>query len=114
MKNRMNVPQEYEPVLPDKVKAIIEKQEASAAAGRQTIWYQCIDDPNSWALGGHKSHKQAGVLSVDVVLLACENEGALMITFEDNRRFVIKDGAMVPAENRVFEIDNEALKSIIE
>ena len=98
MKNRMNVPQEYEPVLPDKVKAIIEKQEASAASEGQSIWYQCIDDPNSWALGGHKSHKQAGVLSVDVVLMTPESEGALMVTFEDNRLFKIQSGAMLPTE----------------
>ena len=31
MKNRMGVPQEYEPVLPGKVKAHIEKQQARAA-----------------------------------------------------------------------------------
>ena len=29
MKNRMNVPQEYEPVLPGKVKAHIEKEEGT-------------------------------------------------------------------------------------
>ena len=96
MQNRMNVPQEYEPVLPDKVKAYVEKKQKESQSEGQTIWYQCVDDPNSWALGGHKSHKQAGVLSVDVVLMAPESEGALMVTFEDNRLFTIQDGTMLP------------------
>ena len=34
MQNRMNVPQEYEPVLPGKVKAHIEKKKAAAASRR--------------------------------------------------------------------------------
>ena len=98
MKNRMNVPQAYEPVLPDKVKAYIEKKQKESQSEGQTIYYQCVDDPNSWALGGHKSHKQAGALSVDFVLMAPENEGALMVTFEDNRLFVVRDGAMAPTK----------------
>ena len=96
MKNRMSVPQEYEPVLPEKVKAYVEKKQA-AASEEQVIYYQCVDDPNSWALGGHKSYKQPGVLSIDVILMASESEGALMVTFEDNRLFKIRDGAMVQA-----------------
>ena len=101
MKNRMNVPEVYEPVLPDKVKAIIEKVEAEAEAQEQVIYYQCVDDPNCWFLGGHRSSKQLGCLSVDVVLMASDNEGALMVTFEDNRLFIIQDGAMVPTESIV-------------
>ena len=94
MKNRMNVPEEYEPVLPEKVKAYIATQAAAAKTQGQTIWYQCVDNPDCWALGGHKSHKQDGVLSVDVVLMASDNEGALMVTFEDNRLWTIRDGTM--------------------
>lgn len=96
MRNRMNVPEQYEPVLPEKVKAYIAKKQKESQSEGQTIWYQCVDDPNSWALGGHKSHKQAGVLSVDAVLMASDNEGALMVTFEDNRLFTIQDGTMLP------------------
>ena len=102
MKNRMNVPEVYEPVLPDKVKALIEKveAEAEAEAQEQVIYYQCVDDPNCWSFGGHRSSKQPGCLSVDVVLMASDNEGALMVTFEDNRLFKIQDGTMLPCERR--------------
>ena len=44
MENRMNVPEEYEPVLPGKVKAHIEKEERQPQQQEgQTIWYQCVD-----------------------------------------------------------------------
>ena len=98
MKNRMNVPQVYEPVLPGKVQAYVEEKKAAAAAEGQTIWYQCVDNGNFWSLGGHKSHRQAGVLSVDAIIMAPDNEGALMVTFEDNRLFRIQDGTMLPTE----------------
>ena len=97
MENRMNVPQEYEPVLPEKVKAHIKKKQAAAAQEGQTIWYQCVDMPNFWAKDGHKSYKQEGVSAVDGVLSNPENEGALMVTFEDNRFFKIQDGTMLPS-----------------
>ena len=96
MKNRMNVPHEYEPVLPDKVKAYIEKKQAAAASEGQTIWYQCVDMPNFWSKDGHKSYKQEGVSAVDGVLNNADNDGALMVTFEDNRLFTIQDGTMLP------------------
>lgn len=98
MRNRMNVPKEYEPVLPDKVKAHIEKKKAAAAAEGQTIYYQCVDMPNFWAKDGHKSYKQEGVSAVEGVLNNPDNEGALMVTFEDNRLFRIQDGTMLPTE----------------
>ena len=94
MENRMNVPEEYEPVLPGKVKEYIDRKKAAAETQRQTIWYQCVDDENFWSLGGHKSHRQPGALSVEVVLMASDNEGALMVTFQDNRLFTIQDGTM--------------------
>ena len=97
MQNRMNVPEAYEPVLPEKVKAYIAKKKAEAEKGEQTIWYQCVDLPNFWAKDGHKSYKQEGVSAVDAVLNNPENAGALMVTFEDNRLFVIQDGTMFPA-----------------
>ena len=97
MKNRMNVPQEYEPVLPEKVKNWIADIQKESQSEGQTIWYQCVDNENFWALGGHKSHKQLGALSLEVVLMASDNEGALMVTFEDNRCFTIQDGTMVPS-----------------
>ena len=93
----MNVPQEYEPVLPGKVKAHIEKKQAAAAQEGQTIWYQCVDMPTFWSRDGHKSHKQEGVSAVEGVLSNPENEGALMVTFEDNRFFKIQDGTMLPS-----------------
>lgn len=93
----MNVPQEYEPVLPGKVQKYIAKKKAEAASEGQTIWYQCVDMPNFWAKDGPKSYKQEGVSAVDAVLSNPENEGALMVTFEDNRLFTIKDGTMLPA-----------------
>ena len=96
MKNRMSVPQEYEPVLPGKVKAYVEKK-AAAAHEEQVIYYQCVDMPNFWSKDGHKSHKQDGVSAVDAVLNDPNNEGALMVTFEDNRLFILRDGAMVQA-----------------
>ena len=44
MRNRMNVPEVYEPVLPRKVEAHIAKKKAEvSASGGQTIWYQCVD-----------------------------------------------------------------------
>lgn len=98
MQNRMNVPQEYEPVLPEKVKTYIEKKKAATATEGQTIWYQCVDMPNFWSKDGHKSHKQEGVSAVEGVLSNIENEGALMVTFEDNRLFKIQDGTMLPTE----------------
>ena len=94
MENRMNVPEEYEPVLPGKVKAYIDRKKAAAATSEQTIWYQCVDRPNFWSKDGHKSYKQDGVSAVDGVLNNPENEGALMVTFQDNRLFTIQDGTM--------------------
>ena len=99
MKNRMNVPEAYEPVLPGKVKAYIAKKKAAAAASEQTIWYQCVDMPNFWSKDGHKSYKQDGVSAVDGVLNNPDNEGALMVTFEDNRLFTIQDGTMLLTHN---------------
>ena len=100
MENRMNVPKTYEPVLPGKVQAHIEKKKAEAAAASegQTIWYQCVDLPNFYAKGGHKSYKQEGVSAVEGVLNNPDNEGALMVTFKDNRLFRIQDGTMLPAK----------------
>ena len=100
MKNRMSVPQEYKPVLPDKVKAYVEKK-AAAASEEQVIYYQCVDMPNFYSKDGHKSHKQDGVSAVDTVLNDPENEGALMVTFEDNRLFKIQDGTMLPTQESV-------------
>ena len=97
MKNRMNVPEEYEPVLPGKVKAHIEKKKAAAASEGQTIWYACVDNPCFWTKDGHKSYKQDGASEVNDVLTDPENDGALMVTFEDNRLFKIQDGTMLPS-----------------
>ena len=94
MENRMNVPQAYEPVLPGKVKALLEKKKAESEQEGQTIWYQCVDREDYFAKNGHKSYKQAGVSIVGDVLSAPENEGALMVTFQDNRLYTIQDGAM--------------------
>ena len=97
MENRMNVPEEYEPKLPRKVAEYVAKKQAAAETEGQTIWYQCVDSPNYWAKDGHKSHKQDGVSAVDAVLNNPDNEGALVVSFEDNRLFVIQDGTMFPA-----------------
>ena len=97
MKDRMNVPQTYEPVLPGKVQAHIEKKKAATETEGQTIWYQCVDLPHYWAKGGHKGAEQEGTLRVEAVLTDPDNEGALMVTFQDNRLFKIQDEAMVPA-----------------
>ena len=95
MKNRMGVPEEYEPKLPGKVKAYIEQKKA-AAAKEQVIWYQCVDMQNFWSKDGHKSYKQPGVSAVEAVLMDPENEGCLMVSFQDNRYFTIQDGTMMP------------------
>ena len=92
----MNVPEVYEPKLPKKVEAYIAKKKAAAETEGQTIWYQCVDMPNFWSKNGHKSYKQDGVSAVDAVLIDPDNEGALMVTFEDNRLFTIQDGTMLP------------------
>ena len=96
MQDRMNVPEAYTPVLPEKVKAHIEKKKAAAAKRQQTIFYQCVDNPNFWAEGGHKSQKQDGTSPVEEVLTDPNNAGALMVTY-DNGLFHIVDGAMVPS-----------------
>ena len=97
MKNRMNVPNEYEPVLPEKVKAYLEKKaQAAEKSQAQTIWYQCVDMPNFWAKDGHKSYKQEGASDVTGVLTDPSNEGALMVSFQDNRLFTIQEGTMLP------------------
>ncbi|MDE0398870.1 MAG: hypothetical protein OXL96_13830 [Candidatus Poribacteria bacterium] len=103
MKNRMNVPQEYEPVLPAKVQAYIEKKknEAAAAAKEQIIWYQCIDQVDYFSQDGHKSREQDGVSILGDVLSNPDNEGALVVTFEDNRLFTIQDYAMLPANGQL-------------
>ena len=98
MENRMNVPERYEPKLPKKVAAYVAKKKAAASTDGQTIWYQCVDLPNFWAKDGHKSYKQDGVSAVEAVLMDPNNEGALMVTFKDNRFFTIQDGAMVPCK----------------
>ena len=99
MKNRMNVPETYEPVLPGKVKAHIEKKkETPAAQEGQTIWYQCVDDRKFWAKEGHKSCEQDGTFSLENVLTNPDNDGALMVTFQDNRLFKIQDGTMLPSQ----------------
>jgi hypothetical protein len=92
----MNVPEVYEPVLPGKVEAYIAKKKAEAASGEQTIWYQCVDMQNFWSKDGHKSYKQEGVSAVDAVLNDPDNDGALMVTFEDNRFFTVQKGTLVP------------------
>ena len=97
MQNRMNVPEEYEPVLPGKVKAYIEKKKAAAAQEGQTIWYECVDNTTFWAKGGHKSYKQDGAIPVDDVLTDPENQDALMVSYRDNRLFIVHQGAMFPA-----------------
>jgi len=97
VENRMNVPEEYEPVLPGKVKDYVAKKKAAAETQGQTIWYECVDKPNFYAKNGHKSHKQDGVSAVDAVLTDPDNEGALVVSFEDNRLFVIQNGTMFPA-----------------
>ena len=97
MENRMNVPEEYEPKLPKKVAEYVAKKKAAAETEGQTIWYECVDSPNCYAKNGHKSHKQDGVSAVEAVLTDPENEGALVVSFEDNRLFIIQDGTMFPA-----------------
>ena len=97
MENRMNVPEEYEPKLPKKVAEYVAKKKAAAETEGQTIWYQCVDLPNFWAKDGHKSYKQEGVSAVEAVLMDPNNEGALMVTFEDNRLFTIQNGTMLPS-----------------
>ena len=97
MQDRMNVPEAYQPVLPRKVKAHIEKKTAAAAKRKQIIFYQCVDNPNFWATGGHKSQKQDGVSPVEDVLTDPNNVGALMVTY-DNGLFKIQEGAMVPTQ----------------
>ena len=94
MKHRMGLPQEYEPVLPGKVKAHIAKKQAQA--DRKIIWYQCVDLPNFWSRDGHKSYKQDGVSAIEGVLSNPENEGALMVPFQQETTFTIQDGTMVP------------------
>ena len=96
VKNRMGVPKEYEPVLPGRVKAWLEKKKAAAQAADRPIWYQCVDLPNFWSKDGHKSYRQDGVSAVDAVLSNSENEGALMIAFQQETTFTIRDGTMVP------------------
>ena len=95
-KNRMGIPEEYEPVLPGKVKAYLEKKKAAAQAADIPMWYQCVDLPNFWSRDGHKSYKQDGVSAVDAVLSNRDNEGALMIPFQQETTFTIRDGTMVP------------------
>lgn len=97
MQDRMNVPEAYHPVLPEKVQAYLEKKRAAAAKRKQRIFYQCVDAPDFWAEGGHKSHKQDGVCPVEKVLTDPNNAGALMVTY-DNGLFKIRDGAMVPTQ----------------
>lgn len=96
MKNRMGLPNEYEPVLPGKVKAHIEKKKAQETDGK-IIWYQCVDLPNFWSREGHKSYKQDGVSAVEAVLSNPENEGALMIPFQQETIFTIEDSTMLPS-----------------
>ena len=113
MKNRMNVPEVYEPVLPGKVKNYL--TEKAAETEGQTIFYQCVDDGNYWAQGGHKSCEQDGTSELQDVLMAPDNEGALMVSYKDNRLFIIHNNAMLPAKNHItFEVDDEALKSLQE
>ena len=112
MKNRMNVPEEYEPKLPGKVEEYVAGKKAAAESEGQTIWYQCVDMPNFWAKDGHKSYKQEGVSAVDAVLTDSDNEGALMVTFQDNRFFTIQDGTMLPTPKTIIEIDEKKLQEI--
>ena len=97
MQNRMNVPEVYEPVLPGKVEKHIEKKKAAAAEEGQTIWYECVDNPCFWTKGGHKSYEQEGALPVNDVLTDPENQDALMVSYKDNRLFIVHQGAMFPA-----------------
>lgn len=96
MKNRMDVTEEYEPVLPRKVKAHLAKKKAQAETDTHITWYQCVDLPNFWSRDGHKSYKQPGVSAVDAVLSNPENEGAVMIPFQQDCTFTIQDGTMLP------------------
>ena len=96
MKNRMDVPNEYEPVLQGKVKAHLAKKKAQAETDTHITWYQCVDLPNFWSRDGHKSYKQPGVSAVDAVLSNPENEGAVMIPFQQEIAFTIQDGTMLP------------------
>lgn len=100
MENRMNVPEVYEPKLPKKVAEYVAKKKAAAETSEgQTIWYQCVDRVDYFSKDGHKSYKQDGVSILGDVLNNPDNEGTLMVTFEDNRLFTIRDGAMLPANS---------------
>ena len=96
VKNRMDIPNEYEPVLPGKVKAHLAKKKAQAEKDTRITWYQCVDLPNFWSRDGHKSYKQEGVSAVEAVLSNPENEGALLIPFQQETTFTIQDGTMLP------------------
>ena len=96
VKNRMGIPEEYEPVLPGKVKAHLAGKKAQAETDTHITWYQCVDLPNFWSRDGHKSYKQEGVSAIDAVLSNPENEGALMIPFQQEATFTVQDGTMLP------------------
>ena len=96
MKDRMNVPQAYEPVLPGPVQEWLAQNKQQGQAETDNIWYQCIDHPHYWSRDGHKSYKQPDISKVHVVLSDPANEGALMVGFNDNRYFIIRDGSMRP------------------
>ena len=64
----------------------------------KTTWYQCVDNINFWSKDGHRSFRQAGATEIGYVLNDPDSEGALMITFQDNRRYVIENGCMLPAD----------------
>ena len=96
VKNRMGIPEEYEPVLPGKVKAHLAKKKEQAETDTHITWYQCVDLPNFWSRDGHKSYKQEGVSAVEAVLSNPDNEGALMIAFQQEITFTIQDGTMLP------------------
>lgn len=114
MKNRMNVPEEYEPKLPGKVEEYVAKKKAAAESEGQTIWYQCVDDGNFWAKGGHKSCEQNDTSGLQDVLMNPENAGALMVSYRDNRLFIIHDNAMLPAPRNIIEVNDRAVKDIAE
>ena len=82
-------------MLPEKVKAHLAKKKEQATDGKR-IYYQCVDMPNFWSRDGHKSYKQEGVSAVDAVLSNPENEGALMVPFQQETTFTIQDGTLLP------------------
>lgn len=70
---------------------------------RSNKWYQCTDLPNFWARDKHQLSRDKGSVAIDGILNNLEHDEAVLIGYNTlTKRFVVKDGTMLPLPNNIY------------